>query len=313
MKEEGKLNFEMPAQGWSQFLTARKEMLDSYDKAKVHSRKHIVETQHGNVAEASFRNWLKNFLPKRYAVTSGYIISTGIPDTEKAPHFDVIIYEYLNAPILWIEDSYDKSEQGRSLAIPAEYVKAVIEVKSAFKSNTVREGLEHLGELQKLMSGIDSSDERYKMYLPADFFCGIAFFELRKEDQFSKSALNLMVNGAKLRGFSGGIILRGEGHEKQLTGKIGIMMSEGAMPSTAEKTSLLNNWSDSDSLNVIENIHLSAMLMWAEPNFSMYSFDLVALLNGTFEIGRMSSFHGFGTTEWADSKKKQLREKTKDN
>lgn len=44
--------------------------------------------------------------------------------------------------------------------------------------------------------------------------------------------------------------------------------------------------------------------MWTEPNFSGYAFDLVALLNGTFEIGRLSSFHALGTTEWAEAKKK---------
>jgi hypothetical protein len=140
MKKEGLLKFEMPAQGWSQFLAARKEMLDSFDKARIHSRKHKVETEHGNVGEAEFRNWLKNFLPKKYAVTSGYIISTGVSEKEKIPHFDVIIYEHLDAPVLWIEDNHDKSEQGRSLAIPAEYVKAVIEVKSAFKNKTVKDG-----------------------------------------------------------------------------------------------------------------------------------------------------------------------------
>ena len=178
MKQKGDLKFEMPAQGWGQFLTARKEMLDSFDKARTHSRKHKVETSHGNVAEAEFRKWLGNFLPKKYAVTSGYIISPGVSDSEKAPHFDVIIFEHLNSPVLWIEDSPDKSEQGRSLAIPAEYVKGVIEVKSTFKNSTVKDALEHLRELKKLMSGVDLPDERYKMYLPADFFCGIVFFEL---------------------------------------------------------------------------------------------------------------------------------------
>lgn len=177
----GNLKFEMPVQGWSQFLTARKEMLDSFDKARTQSRKHKVETYHGNVAEAEFRKWLQNFLPKKYAVTSGYIISPGISDKEKAPHFDVIIYEHLESPILWIEESPDMSTQGRSLAIPAEYVKGVIEVKSAFKKGTVLDAIEHLGELKKLMSDIDKPNERYKMYLPKDFFCGLAFLSYVKK------------------------------------------------------------------------------------------------------------------------------------
>jgi len=314
MKKQGQLKFEMPAQGWSQFLTARKAMLDSYDKARINSRKHIVETEHGNVAEAEFRNWLKNFLPKKYAVTSGYIISAGVSDTEKTPHFDVIIYEHLDSPVLWIEDSHDKSEQGRSVAIPAEYVKAVIEVKSAFKNKTVKDAINHLSELQMLMSGIESPDERYKMYLPADFFCGIAFFELRIQDEFDKAALNSMVNGLQLRGFIGAIILRGEGNEKQLTGKIDILHSETAMTSTIEKpeTSLLSGLGLADTVREMDKLHYGAMLMWSEPSFSRYAFDLVAILNGTFEIGRASSFHALGTTEWAEAKNKELRDKKKE-
>jgi len=313
MKQKGELKFEMPAQGWSQFLTARKEMLDSFDKARTYSKKHKVETSHGNVAEAEFRKWLSNFLPKKYAVTSGYIISPGISDSEKAPHYDVIIYEHLNSPILWIEDSPDKSEQGRSLAIPAEYVKGVIEVKSAFKNSTVKDAIQHLGELKKLMSGIDSPDERYKMYLPSDFFCGVVFFELRKDNEFDKSALNSIIGGIDLRGFRGGVILRGEDHIKQVTGKIDLLRSETAMVSTIKKPerSLLSGWGDADSLRIKDDLHFGAMLMWLEPNFSQYAFDLVALLNGTFEIGRLSSFHALGTTEWAEAKKKEQEEQTK--
>jgi len=305
MKKKGKLKFEMPAQGWSQFLIARKDMLDSFYKARTYSKKHKIETSHGNVAEAEFRKWLSNFLPKKYAVTSGYIISPGISDSEKAPHYDVIIYEHLNSPILWIEDSPDKSEQGRSLAIPAEYVKGVIEVKSAFKSSTVKDAIQHLGELKKLMSGIDSPDERYKMYLPSDFFCGVVFFELRKDNEFDKIALNSIIDGIDLRGFRGGVILRGEGHTKQVTGKIDLTQSETAMVSTTKRPnrSLLSGWGAADTLKITDDLHFGAMLMWSEPNFSQYAFDMVAILNGTFEIGRISSFHALGTSEWAEAKK----------
>lgn len=308
----GELKIEIPAQGWSQFLTAKKEMLDSFDKARTHSRKHKVETSHGNVAEAEFRKWLSNFLPKKYAVTSGYIISPGISDSEKAPHFDVIIYEHLDSPILWIEDSPDKSEQGRSLAIPAEYVKGVIEVKSVFKNDTVKNGIEHLEELKKLMSDVDLPDERYKMYLPADFFCGLAFFELRKDNEFDKAALNSIIGAIDLRGFRGGIIFRGEGHTKQVSGHIDLMSSKTEMTSIIKRPdrSMLN-YGDADSLQINNDFHIGARLIWSEPNFSGYAFDLVALLNGTYEVGRLSSFHGLGTTEWAEEKKKEQQDKNK--
>jgi hypothetical protein len=304
-----KLKPEIPAQGWLQFLTAKKEMLDSYDKAKTHSKKHKVETYHGKVAEAEFRKWLSNFLPKKFAVTSGYIISQGIPDTQKAPHFDVIIYEHLESPVLWIENNPDASDQGRSLAIPAEHVKCVLEVKSAFQSSTVKEAISHLSELKILMSSIDPPNEKLKFYLPPNFICGTVFFELRQEDAFDKNALNQMISGISLRGFFGGIILRGEGQIKNNTGRLSLLNSETEMKSMIKKPewSMLGNWADADSTMINENTHIGAMLSWGEPDFSMFAFDLIAMLNGTYKSGILSSFHALGTTEWAMAREKEIK------
>ncbi|MBI4459393.1 MAG: hypothetical protein HY648_04975 [Acidobacteria bacterium] len=91
MSEEQKLKPQFPVQGWKQFLTYRKEMLDIYDSAREKAKSHPVETFHGFAAEAQFRKWLEDFLPKRYGVTSGYIVSPGFGETEKTRHFDVIL------------------------------------------------------------------------------------------------------------------------------------------------------------------------------------------------------------------------------
>lgn len=165
-------------QGWKQFLSAKKEMLDKFDRAKEYAKAHKVEAYHGIVAEEEFRLWLSNFLPKRYGVTSGYIISQGQLEETRAPHFDVIIYDNIEAPILWIEDHSGLSRTGQSKGIPAEHVCAALEVKSQFNSTSVHEALIHLRELEPLYSSIDKPDERYKKYLPPKFFCGLVFFEL---------------------------------------------------------------------------------------------------------------------------------------
>lgn len=146
-----KLKIEFPSQGWKQFLMARKEMLDAFDRAGEKARSHEVETFHGKVAEAEFRKWLSSFLPKRYGVTSGYIVSAGLKSTDKTPHFDVIIYDQLESPVLWVEDTPDVSSQGRSLAIPVEYVRGVLEVKSSFSPRTVNDAIGHLKDLLPLM------------------------------------------------------------------------------------------------------------------------------------------------------------------
>src|SRR5438128_1692670 len=129
---EGPLKVEFPSQCWRQFLTARQEMLDAFDRARHKAASHEVETYHGKVAEAEFRKWLTDFLPKKYGVTSGYIVSPGLKSTEKTPHFDIIIYDQLESPILWVEGDPDVSLQGRVRALPVEYVRAVLEVKSRF-------------------------------------------------------------------------------------------------------------------------------------------------------------------------------------
>jgi hypothetical protein len=310
MKQDGKLKLGFPSQGWQQIHTARKEMLSAFDAAKEKGKKHEVEVYHGKVAEAEFRSWLSSFLPKRYAVSSGYIVSQGLDDTNKTPHFDVIIYDSLESPVLWVEENPDLSAAGKSLAIPCEYVKAVLEIKSRFSNKTVTDSINHLGDLAALMSGIDAPQERYKLYLPASFFCGMIFFELLKEDARSRKALNEMVQGISLRGFIGGMILRGEGHLKEMTAKIDLLRSETEMKSDLERKDhdLLKGFCMADSLKVKDDLHFGAMLMWAEPNFAQFSFDLIARLQETYEPGRLSSFYGMGTTEWAEAKKKKAEQ-----
>jgi hypothetical protein len=38
--------------------------------------------------------------------------------------------------------------------------------------------------------------------------------------------------------------------------------------------------------------YLTGMLTWFSQNFPMFAFDIVALLNGTYRPGMVSSFHG---------------------
>ncbi len=294
-----RLKIAFPVQGWKQFLTSRKEMLDAFDRAREKARIHEVETYHGKVAEAEFRGWLSSFLPKRYGVTAGYIISQGMNSKEKAPHFDVIIYDLLNSPVLWIEEDEDTSSNGRSMAIPAEHVLAVLEVKAALTSGAVGKAVQHLHDLAPLMGGVDDPAERYKLHLPRQFFCGMVFFELRKEHEYSESALTNALSAIGLRGFIGGIVLRGEGHTQPLSGRLNILRSETPIESTIHRSrqSLLQFASMSASIRVTDSLHFGTMLLWTEPAFAQFAFDVLALIQGTYEVGRLSSFHGMGSSQ----------------
>jgi len=291
------LKVEFPSQGWRQILTARKEILDAYDRAREYAKAHEVETFHGRVAEGAFRKWLQGFLPKRYGVAAGYVVSAGLKSNTKAPHFDVIIYDQLEAPVLWVEENPDASPQGRSLAIPVEYVCAVLEVKSSFSAKNVKEAIEHLGDLSPVMKGLDDPQERYRLHLPAKFVCGFVCAELRQDQMYSEAALSAVIGGIGLRGFFGGLVLRAEGNTSEHSGRVVVTQSETPIESTVKggKTPLME-FGISESVPISEKVHIGTMISWSESAFAQFAFDLVAMLQGTYEVGRLSSFYGMGNS-----------------
>jgi hypothetical protein len=301
MTDKMKRAMRVGTQGWKQFLTAKKTMLDAYDRAKEQASAHEVQIEHGNVAEAEFRSWLSEFLPKRYGVTPGYIISQGLKDDSQAPHFDVVIYDALESPILWVEDNRDRSHKGTSRAIPAEHVRSVIEVKSSLTPASAAHAMEHLRDLESLLKDLDAPNERYKKFLPPSFFSGIVFFELCRKHEFEKEMINKLVPERDIRGYSGGIVLRGEGLQPQKSGRIWLLASKSSIKSTVGKKreSLLTGSPLSDTRREFDNYHRGMMLQWSEAEFARFAFDLVALLNNTYDR-RLSSFHGMS---WQSTQK----------
>jgi hypothetical protein len=268
-------------------------MLDAYDKARDQARSHEVETYHGKVAEAKCRERLAEFLPKRFGVTSGYIVSAGLGSAEKTPHFDVIIYDALESPVLWIEDNPDSSAGGRSMAIPVEHVRMVLEVKSHFSAANVRASIEHLRDLTPVMDDVDDSTQQYKFYLPNCFRCGMIFFELRLDDAKSNAAIDGVIKGVDLRGFFGGVILRGETHTLPRTALISTLQSKEPISGIVHGFSLLEIGM-SDTVQVADNVHVLSKIQWSESAFAQFAFDLLAMLQGTFRPGYLSSFYGLG-------------------
>ncbi|MGC2330796.1 MAG: DUF6602 domain-containing protein [Candidatus Acidiferrales bacterium] len=278
---------------WSQFLVARRGMLAEYDRALAHSKELTVSTHHGVVGEAAVRDWLGTFLPKRYGVVSGYIKAQGLPRGHQSQHFDVIIYDQLDSPTLWIEENKDKSESGRARIIPAEFVRAVLEVKSSFCKRTVREACEKLNELEPLIAGTDAESEKYPKYLPASAILAMVFFELRCADEFDLDALTLIRDFLPRRLFYGAVILRGEGLHPDDTGLIQQYGSDEPLPASpgCATNSLLYGLTMTATAPLGQR-YIGAMLRWGDVEFSGFAFDLLALLNGTYRPGYGSSFHG---------------------
>lgn len=252
----------------------------------MHAAADEVETDHGRVAEAQFRKWLTEFLPKRFGVTSGYILSQGKSEEEKLPHYDVIIYDQLESPVLWLKDNPDQSHAGLTRAIPCEYVRAIIEVKSAFNSTTASQAVEHLNDLKSLLTNVDGPNTRYSRYLPEKVVLTTVFFESRIQN--AKEALNKLNAIIKLRGYIGGIILRGSGQPDDFAGSLEAVR---ALPSefvSDDQHTLVQSEPIDDKGNKI-----SMILLWTPIAFSQYMFGLLDMLKGNFQYGVIPSLYGF--------------------
>ncbi len=288
-------------QGWEQFLANRDELLSAFDSAKRKNAGRTVRTEHGRAAEADVRRWLGEFLPKRYGVTAGFIVSQGLNAAEQLVHFDVIIYDQLESPVLWIEGNNDLSAEGSSKAIPAEYVLCVIEVKSTFSKRSVVESLSKLRQLEPLLRSVDEDLEIYKRYLPRAFCSLVLFFEIGVAEAKHFEALELIAAEGEMRGFMGGIILRGKTHTSKASGRIyrayisrSLPKYEGIAEQYCHVHGLLSRISSTRVLYSNGEMDTYGVLMWGEHCFAQFAHDIVAMCQGRYNFERLSSWHGIG-------------------
>ncbi|MCL6101739.1 MAG: hypothetical protein M1292_04515 [Bacteroidetes bacterium] len=188
--------------GWRQFWENRIDILKEYDRLKGLNLNSPVRTSHGVALEAKIRDWLTTFLPKKYAVTSGYIIPDLVVDTYTLKHFDIIIYDQLQSPILWVEDTLDNSPIGAKKAIPAKYVYSVIEVKATLNKKHIADSISKLKEISEL-----------KEFLPSTFSCSSIFAEIGNDVPNNTSVLEGFIDCVDLVNYAGSLILRSDADE----------------------------------------------------------------------------------------------------
>lgn len=208
-QNEAAVNLHTGTAGWKQFLLAKWDIVQAYQRAKHYSQAHIVQTSHGNVAAAAIRTWLERFLPKQFGVCNGYIAAQQQSEPHRFPHFDVIIFDQMRAPILWYEENLDSSQPAKARAIPAEFVHCVIEIKSRLTSQNAKDAVEHLRLLDPLVWKPGSEEGRFISNFPKNFVTYAIFVEMIDADKYSDSILkNLSVEFSR---FAGAIALHGEG------------------------------------------------------------------------------------------------------
>ena len=288
--------------GWKEFLRNRKDILMEFDKILEQTENRPIQVAHGQGVEAYIRKWLSEFLPKKYAVTSGYIIPSLYDDSGKIYHYDIIIYNYLEAPILWTEGNQDNSEQGKYRAIPARHVVAVYEVKSRLTKHNVTSALSKLDQTK------DFSEQLHENYS-----CGVIFIELKENDKSRESILKELRKGASVFGFSGGIVLRYEEDDTptglisfvntepneelrnsnrrplaKIINELNIYSTEDGNIEMAEAgggviftVTAENTWSVTKLYGVIyKEDSLAVSLSWSRSHFSEFCINLLSVLEG---------------------------------
>lgn len=154
----------------------RSTLLSLYDAAKLRASDDPVATEHGVDAEAMFRNFLAKYLPRRYGVTKGHIITPSLEYDGPLEEWDIIIYDALESPVLYVRDNPDTGPGGGKRGIPVQYVKAVIEAKATFNPAMAKKACEKLLKVKHFI-GTDVPEHRQDHYLPYDFFTSAVFFE----------------------------------------------------------------------------------------------------------------------------------------
>lgn len=201
--------------GWKEFNQNRENILNEFDRVKALTERRPVKTAHGVAVEAFIRDWLALYLPKKYAVTSGYVIPDVYDFNYQLYHYDVIIYNQIESPILWVESNLDDSDSGKSRAIPAKYVVSIYEIKSRLDKKNAIDSITKLKEINS-----------FAAHLPRTFSSGSIFIELKKNDISKRDILSELFAGNEIPGYWGGVILRCE-IDPSITGLLAFVNAEG--------------------------------------------------------------------------------------
>ncbi|MFP4496781.1 MAG: DUF6602 domain-containing protein [Vulcanimicrobiota bacterium] len=283
--------------GWRWFVPRKSEMIQKFQELKGENSGKDAQI----IAENLFKEWLASFIPRRYNVDSGYIVSEKYKKGEY-PYFNILIYDQTEAPELWKTASDGKKFR----VIPPEFVYAIFEVRPELTPETAMDTINKLKEVKPYLERIESVEETYKKYLPGKFFMGSVFFEIKREQEFNKEVLNNLNPRELLRGCFGSIVLSGENKDKDLTCWIEQGIIDKDLKSRVGKNgkSIFENICYSDSYNYVEDKQIFVTSDWEYTQFAIFAVDIIHLLNNPFELARELELFGIS---WAKPKKIQRK------
>ncbi len=271
--------------GADAFLAQRNFLLAQYDHAKRLAVDNPVKTAHGVVGEAIVRAWLQEFLPKRYGVTKGFIITHSLEYDGPIEEWDIIVYDQIESPVLYVAESSESTTGGKRRGIPVEYVRGIIEVKSTFRPAMAKKMHDKLKKLRKFVG--ENTPGRYPRFLTCPFTATGIFFETKVKDynnyRMALDSLTPLYDGGMAP--IGFLILRSQ-TENEHCAYLKYMSFDPAIASLAIPE-LSSEFKSGDG-----TIMRLGCLGWGVNDFSAYIFDLVASLSGNLRAGRVSSFYG---------------------
>ena len=192
----------------------RTKLLQEYDAAVAQAEDDPVKTEQGVSCEASFRSFLERFLPRKYGVTKGYIIT---PDREYSgplEEWDIIIYDAMESPVLFVRRNRDENEVAGMRGIPVEYVRGVVEVKATFNKAMAAKATDKLLKLRQFLKTKDEPPQYEETHLPSGFKAFAVFFETKvansKEYTNALGALAPFWQTDPSVEFRRGLIIRGQ-------------------------------------------------------------------------------------------------------
>jgi len=272
--------------GVDSFFAERKKLLDAYDHAKQQANEDQVKTDHGIAAEALVRDWLRAFLPQRFGVCKGHIITSNLNYEGQLEEWDVIIYDAIESPILYTREIKDQHESEKRRAIPVEYVRAVIEVKATLTPAMVKKSTTKLIKLQQFIGA--NTSNAYPQYLCHPFVCTAIFFETNVKNlkEYRKALDNFIpvLNSTPMLPFMGALVLRSQ-REPSHSGYLQGVLSEQQMswPDVFEMSSEFQYPNG--------KYGTFGCLFWGVNSYPMYVFDFLAFIKGS-KTNRASSFYG---------------------
>jgi hypothetical protein len=199
-------------------LTAEREkLLAEYEIALKQVADDPVKVDHGNIGEAALRNFLARFLPKKYGVTKGHIITPDRDYTGPLEEWDIIVYDAMEAPVLFVRRTADERDDAGRRGIPVEYVRGVVEVKATFNKVSAAMATKKLLKLRQFVKpeGHEETSWPRRSFLPFGFRTAQVFFETKVKDarEYSEAlgALSPFWQENPMVQFIGALIIRGQG------------------------------------------------------------------------------------------------------